>query len=280
MFRPLCLVLAVGLAGCERPAPSPPPSANAATYEVRGVVQQVDVERGTALIAHEEIPGYMEAMTMSFTAARAAELAKVQPGDMLAFRLTVTDTHSRIDALRKIGTAPVAAPRAERTGPEPGTPLPDLALVGQDGRAFQLADALRGKTTALTFLFTRCPLPDYCPRLAGHFAAVQQELAARAPDAPWQLLCVTIDPTYDTPARLATYAAQQGADPARWTFATGEPTALTELAGVFGLAVSGEGAALSHNLRTAVLDAEGRVQKIFPGNAWTPTELAAVLVPQ
>jgi protein SCO1/2 len=158
--------------------------------------------------------------------------------------------------------------------------LPDLALVAESGHAFRLGDALRGKTTALTFLFTRCPLPDYCPRLASHFAAVQRELAARAPDAAWQLLSVTIDPAYDTPERLAAYAAQHGADATRWTFATGEVAALSELAACFGLTVSGEGAALSHNLRTAIVDADGRVQKVFPGNAWSPAELAAALVPR
>jgi protein SCO1/2 len=279
MFRPYCLSFALALASCGRVAPPLERTENAATYQVRGVVQKVDVNRGTALIAHEEIPGYMEAMTMTFTAARAADLTDVQPGDVLAFRLVVTETQSRIDAIRRTGTAPVSAPKAEASGPEPGSLLPDVVLVTASGRTFRLMDELRGKTTALTFIFTRCPLPDYCPRLTNHFSAVQRELATRAPDTAWQLLSVTIDPAYDTPERLAAYAAQHGADATRWIFATGEVSALGTLAAFFGLAVSGEGAALSHNLRTAIVDADGRVQKIFPGNAWSRAELAAALVP-
>jgi protein SCO1 len=278
MLRPLilALALALGLSGCDRSTPPRPSAQNATSYEVRGVVQKVDAVRGSAVIAHETIPGYMEAMTMEFTAARATDLEAVQPGDALTFRLTVTDAHSRIDQIRKTGTAPITASSSESAGPAPGTPLPDLALVDQSGRAFRLAD-LRGKTVALTFIFTRCPLPDYCPRLTGHFGTVQRELVAAHPDGKWHLLSITIDPAHDTPERLAQYAARHQADPAHWTFATGESAVLSQLASVFGLAVTSEGAALNHNLRTAIIDREGRVQKVFAGNQWTPHELATEL---
>ncbi len=268
-IRQLLLPLvALTFAGCDRaPSSAQPPST--VSYAVRGVLQKADATGGRAVIAHDEIPGYMMAMTMEFTAAQPAELAGLVPGDVLTFELRVTERESRIAQVRKVGHT---APRATTPAPDvTSAMLPDVALVDEHGRPFRLADT-KGGALALTFIFTRCPLPDFCPRMNAHFAAVQRALATST--GKWRLLSVTMDPAYDTPARLAEYAMRYQPEQ-RWSFATGEVTEITKLTTALGLETKGEGAALTHNLRTVVVDATGRVRRIFIGNEWQPDELVA-----
>ena len=276
----LISLLALALAACQR-APAPPSAAGATIFEVRGVVKRINAERRKAVIAHEAIPNYMDAMTMEFDVPDAADLTAMQPGGALTFRLSVSDTRSWIDHVRKIADAQeslILAASAADAVPAgqlpPGIPLPDCALVDQGGAALHLAD-FKGRALALTFIFTRCPLPDFCPRLNHQFEAVQRALAQSGADANWQLLSISFDPDYDTPARLAEYAARFHPDAAHWTFATGARDDVLKLGGAFGLSVAGENAQLNHNLRTVVVDAAGRVQKIFAGNEWSAVELTA-----
>ena len=273
---PLLLLLSfvhLFVAACDRTPSRPPVAAEqTATYEVRGVVRKVDPERQRAVITHETIPGYMDAMAMEFSAPNADDRALLQPGATVAFRLSITDTKSWIDRVQKIAAGAVALPEAPMpAGLAVGAVVPDCALVDQSGRQFRLSD-FKGRALALTFIFTRCPLPDFCPRMNEQFSAAQRELAG-ATDANWHLLSISIDPAYDTPERLAAYAPRFQADPARWTFATGEAGEIGKLAGAFGLQTVREGAELNHTLRTVVVDPAGRVQTIFPGNEWKPTEL-------
>lgn len=219
------------------------------------------------MIAHEEIPGYMVAMTMEFTAAQPAELAGLVPGDVLTFELRVTERESRIAQVKKVGyTTP---PATTATEDSTGALLPDAALVDEHGRPFRLAET-KGGALALTFIFTRCPLPDFCPRMNAHFATAQRALSAES--GKWRLLSVTMDPAYDTPARLAEYAARYQPE-SRWSFATGDAAEIAKLTTALGLETKGEGAALTHNLRTVVVDATGRVRRVFSGNEWQPEEL-------
>jgi protein SCO1/2 len=262
------------VAGCER-VPKPPPARPAPlTYQVRGVLKKVvDAKTGRAVIAHEDIAGYMPAMTMEFQAARPAELAGFVPGDVLTFRLVVSDASSAIEQVRKVGHAEVPVETPAVSGlPVYGTPLPEVRLTDQRGQPVRLAD-YKGRALAITFIFTRCPLPDFCPRMSQQFGAVQRELSKIGGD--WQLLSVTIDPAYDQPAVLAEYAQSYAADPARWTFATGEVAEIRKLGEIFGLASTGASPALEHNLRTVVVDPAGRVQKVFPGNDWQAADLVA-----
>ena len=270
----------LALAACHR-APAPTSAASTTVFEVRGVVKKVSAERRKAVIAHEAIPNYMDAMTMEFDVPDAADFAAMQPGGALAFRLSVTDTRSWIDHVRQIADAPgslILAASAADAAPAgqlpPGAPAPDCALVDQRGAALHLAD-FKGRALAVTFIFTRCPLPDFCPRLSHQFEAVQRALAQPGADANWQLLSISFDPDYDTPARLAEYAAHFHPDAAHWIFATGARDEVRKFGGAFGLSVAGENAQLNHNLRTVVVDAAGRVQKIFAGNEWTAAELTA-----
>lgn len=154
----------------------------------------------------------------------------------------------------------------------PGDAVADCELTDSQGRVFHLQE-LRGRALAVTFMFTRCPLPDYCPLLHSRFAAVQQELARTAAAASWHLLSLSFDPEHDTPPQLRAFAAAHACDERSWTFATAAPEVVRTWGAAFGLEVSTQGGLLEHNLRTLVLDASGRVQRIFKGREWTVADL-------
>ncbi len=153
-----------------------------------------------------------------------------------------------------------------------GDVVPDAEFINQRGEDFRLS-AFKGRALALNFIFTRCPLPDYCPRLTNHFMEAQRELMKAPQQGDWHLLSLSFDPEHDTPAQLKVYAQAHGADSSRWTFATGNAASVREFGAAFGLEVSTEGGLLNHNLRTVVIDAAGRVQCIFKGSEWTAQDL-------
>lgn len=276
VFFPLLISAALVTApGCRRPAPAAGPRApEITTYQARGVLQKIDAPARRAVIAHEEIPGYMAAMTMEFDLGENAAFGELARGDVVAFQLSVGPAHGWIDRLTKVGHTILAD--AAPPVPLAGDALPDCALTDERGQAFQLG-ALRGRAFAFTFIYTSCPFPDFCPLLAHRFAETQRLLSSTDGSAGWQLLSITIDPARDRPAELAAYARRVGAEPGCWRFATGEPGAIEKLGAHFGIAIVREGAVLNHNLRTVVVDAQGRVRKIFSGNQWTGVELAAEL---
>lgn len=295
MMRKLLLLaaaaFAVWLTACsEKPDAKPHPKSgtrasdfptNVTAYEVKGVLKEIRTHGRQALIAHEDIPGYMEAMTMLLDVKTTNELAGLQPGDTLAFRMLVTDTDGWIDRVKKLGTAP---PSAVSTGSvasaetvaelQPGAPLPDCVLTNQLGKQIHLSD-FKGRALAFTFIFTRCPFPIYCPRMNQNFSAVQRELNQPGNGTNWQIISISFDPDYDTPARMAKYAENYHYDPAHWSFATGATDDIRKLGSAFSLMFWREGALFNHNVRTVVVDKEGRVQKIFVGNEWKAEELVA-----
>lgn len=277
MFLRSALLLAFVFAGCDARRGSVESPAGLVTYEARGVVKEVRPELRKVVIAHEAIPGYMGAMTMEFEAAEAGELDGLQPGDAITFRLAITDTRGWIERVRKTGRAPVPATTlAAPALAEVGAPLPDCALTDQRGRRLRLRE-FHGRALALTFIYTRCPFPDFCPRMSDQFRAVQQALLAAGAREDWSLLSITIDPQHDTPERLAAFAERYEASPAHWTFLTGDPVEIEKLGQFFGVAIVRNGAEWNHNLRTVVVDPAGRVQKVFAGNEWKPEELVAEL---
>ncbi len=253
---------------------------NVTTYNVKGMFKESRSAGRKAIIKHEAIPGYMEAMTMPFNVKQPAELNSLQPGDQITFRLSVTDTNDWIDEIKKTGERGLepskpANPQVTHVLAElqPGAMLPDSILTNQFGQAFHLRES-QGRVLAFTFFFSRCPLPSYCPRMSSHFAAVQKTLLADNTKTNWQLLSISFDPEFDTPSRLANYAQAYHCDPLHWTFATSSPEEISQLGGAFGLIYWPEGGSINHNLRTVVVDASGRVRKIFTDNEWEPTELA------
>jgi protein SCO1/2 len=286
-------MLLVCAVSCDRAADRLPVTAKAAAstnqqvFQVKGIVISVKPREKAVEIKHEEIPGYMPAMTMPFDVRDTNELAGLEPGDSVSFRMIVTDTEGWIDQIRKVGPPSTNGPPT--TGNfrlvrdvDPlniGDRLPEYHFTNQFGQAFSTAD-FKGRALAITFLFTRCPFPAFCPLMANDFSETQQRLIALPAGATnWHLLTVSFDPEFDKPAVLKAYAERYRYDPERWTFATGDLVEITAIAEQLGLNFwHDETGSISHNLRTAVIDASGRVQKIFNGNTWKTDELVAEMV--
>ena len=253
------------------------------TFAVKGVVRELRPTESEVIVQHERISGYMDAMTMPFRVKNTNELAGLEPGSPVSFRLTVTDTDGWIEDIRKLdGRAALAASPvriAKDVEPlNPGDPLPPFTLTNQFGHLVT-TDSFKGNALAITFLFTRCPFPTYCPLMNKNFAEAQASLKSTSSRTNWQLLTVSFDPEFDTPAVLKAYAEFHAYDPNHWTFASGSLVDVTALTEAFGLVFWREqGGSLSHNLRTAVLDTHGRVKKIFQGNQWTSDELIKELL--
>lgn len=285
----LALVLCGGIrsfAAAEATASSAP-ATNQQTFEVKGVVVELEADGKTVKIKHEKIPGYMEAMTMPFEVKDTNELTGLAAGDAVAFRMIVTETDGWIDQIKKLNVPVTNAPPT--TGPfrlvrevEPlsvGDLLPEYHFINQDGQRISTAQ-FKGKALAVTFLFTRCPFPTYCPQMSRNFSEVQKKLLAMT-SAPtnWHLLTISFDPEFDKPAALKGYAANYGYDPEHWTFVTGELIDITAICEQFDLNFwHDENGLISHNLRTSIIDASGRVQKIYIGNQWTSDEVAQEIV--
>ena len=250
-------------------------------FEVRGQILSVDADRGEVLVDHEDIPGFMPAMTMSYKVRDVALLEGKQPGDLITATLVVEEVDGYLSSMTTTGHAPIRNPGA---GPaitdadllKPGDAIPDAGLIDETGAARPLS-SLKGHRVALTFIYTRCPLPDFCPLMDKHFARIQQEIRSSPDLADVRLVSITLDPEFDTAPVLRKHAQAVGAAPATWTFLTGSRDEVLALAKRFGILTEpGESAAVVvHNLRTAVIDAEGRVAAVHSGNMWTPAELVA-----
>lgn len=252
-------------------------------YPTRGVVVALGEDPSEIRIRHEEIPGYMKAMTMTFAARPTNAIAGLKPNDVVEFVLVDTGDDGWIESVKKVGEAPSQAEEAGvRTVPpsellEVGSLIPDYVLTNQLGQAESLA-SLRGQAVAFTFIFTSCPFPTFCPRMTDNFAAVQKLLQEdTAGPKNWKLWSVTIDPDIDTPALLKAYGNRHKNDPKHWSLLTGSLRDITRLGDSVGLTFWKADGTINHNLRTVVVDASGRVQAIIPENKWTPEELAAEL---
>ena len=231
----------------------------AKSYPVDGIVVALDPAAHTMLVSHRPITGYMPAMMMPFRVAEPAELQGLYPGARVEFQLEIAKDHSLARHVHKTG-APDAVIPAPKAMLAIGDPVGSFHLVDQEGRAFD-ESALRGKVTAINFLYTRCPLPDVCPRLAASFAALQRRFAQ---DAGVQLLSVTVDPDYDTPAVLSAYARRWGAG-AHWSFLTGDVAALAARLGE--IYWSDEGS-IGHNSITTIVGRNGRIAARVDGSSW------------
>ncbi len=245
-------------------------STNLRVFMVQGVVKEVKPDGTSALIKHEAIPDYMEAMTMPFNVKAPKEMAGIEAGDEISFRLLVTEEESWIDQVIKRGksapeSAPSPPPPSSPVQSTPGRhPLLDYKFTNELGQAVSLND-FRGQALAYTFFFTRCPIPDFCPRLSKNFQEASQKLSA-LPQAPtnWHLLSISFDTQFDTPAVLMAYARQYHYDSNHWSFLTGPPDKIAELAALSDLKFDRDGALFNHGFRTLVIDAAGRLQMSYP----------------
>jgi protein SCO1/2 len=241
-------------------------------YEVTGVVT-APVADGRVMVAHQEIPGYMPAMTMPFAVGPDVP-ATLAAGDRVRFVLRVTAESSQAEGFVVTGhDASIAgALRAGATHVpqrlKKGDALPAFSLTTSAGLPFTEAD-FRGHVTVITFIFTRCPVPEFCPLMVKRFQQLQRELAADASLGPVRLLSITLDPAFDTPPVLAGYAAAMKADTTRWQFVTGSPGDISRLTSAFSIHVERNGILVDHTLATAVIDRDGRIAELWRGNGWT-----------
>jgi protein SCO1/2 len=279
--------------GCGRSiAPSVPSSADnepsvaepsVTTYKLVGVVRAVDLDRSEVRIRHEAIPGFMNAMTMSFAIKDRATLGSLHPGDEIEGVLRVETEAGEVKDYELTGL--VVSRPAAATGltlslsggrPEvkaasksllPGDPVPDFAMTTEDGETLRLSE-LRGKVVALTFIYTRCPLPDFCPRIDRKFSDLADRIAAVPQRADQvRLLSVSIDPENDTPAVLKKHAHMRGAKRPLWTFAVAKHEELAKVAGGLGLVYGPGNEGIVHNLALAVIDGDGRILRLETGGA-------------
>ena len=276
-FVLITLVLALSGAGCRRG------SKNEKRFPIKGKVIAVNKLDRTATISHQDIPGYMPGMTMDFKIKNDGDLEMMKPGDQITGTLVVDGLSSWVEVTAITEGGAQLTPTTVVPGePKPGDAIPDFALLNQDGKAIRLSQ-YKGKALALTFIYTRCPQPDQCTLMSQNFAAIDRELQ-NLPDvyAQTHLLSITFDPDYDTPKVLRSYGAshtERYSDETfqHWEFATGTKDEIKGMAQFFGMRYyhdteSGDEQVI-HSLRTAVIDKNGKLVKLYRGNEWKPAEI-------
>jgi protein SCO1/2 len=246
------------------------------------VVRGFSPDRSTIEIQHENIPGFMPSMTMPFVARDPKEVADLKTGQAISFRMTVTQRDFWIDNVKRIRREDVnvAEPiKASSVSTEhdarlkEGDGMPPFNLTNQNNERISL-NTFRGQSFVLTFVFTRCPVPNFCPRMSSNFEELQTAIkAGNGPLATTRLLSITLDPGYDTPEILSDYAAFHHADPKFWTFATGDEKEIDSLTRAFSVYRQTEGGTISHGLVTALINSDGKIERIWRGNGWTPAEV-------
>jgi len=271
------LLVVITITACSHP-----PAAK--RYQLQGRVVAVDSGARQLTIAHKDIPGLMEGMTMPFTVSDKDiwVFKSIAPGDQVHATLVLGDhaelqdvTFTRRSETESDGTSALRIP-------QPGDEVPDFTLVNQNGKTIQFHQ-FRGKPLLLTFIYSRCPFPDYCPRMSNNFAQVMQQLQ-KAPRVfgEAQLLSVSIDPEHDKPAAMRNYGERYvgRVDPrfAHWQFASGSPEQVRKVADFFGLAYNQKDGQIVHGLVTVLIGKDGKVAKVYSGNDWKPDQVAADFV--
>jgi protein SCO1/2 len=269
-----CLVLApiVSGAACRRPP------AELRQYDFSGTV--VKIEGRQVTIAHDRIEGYMDAMVMPFTVKEQWAYGVMQPGDSVRAVLAVQGGRSWLEQIVITKVPPgseLPAPGTRREAP-PGDTVPDFELRDQDGRPVRFA-GYRGDVLIVSFVYTRCPLPDYCPWVMRRFADLHRRLKEDpALYGRTRLLTISFDPKHDTPEVLRAYGDVYGADAdarasGRWILASGTDEQIRDVAGFFGLEYWQATGEIVHSLRTVVIAPAGTVVRTFPGNEWQVDEV-------
>jgi protein SCO1/2 len=286
-FHVFCLFTLAALAGLNLTAcksSSPKASESAKRYEVKGKVVSVDKANHKVTIQHEEIKGYMDAMTMPFTLLADWVYPELKPGAQIQATLVVDQGRTWLeDPVITSVADPNLVGKTEETGVEPsvGTDVPDFTLVNQDGKKIGLSK-YRGRPLLLTFIYTRCPLPDYCPLMSLNFQQILKEVQNK-PELPLlkdklHLLSISVDPDYDKPKVLREYGARYVGSSTpdafkQWEFAAGSPEQVKQVAQFFGLNYWPQENQIIHSLRTAIISPDGKVFKVYRGNEWKPEEV-------
>lgn len=297
-----CLLVAVAL-GCSGEkasntgAPAAPAEAATTTnsagtneqqvFQVRGVVQEVRLADKEVVIKHEEIPNFMPAMTMPFEVKNTNELTGLTTNDQVTFKMIITEEEGWIENVKKIGVDTTSQGQEPRPTTrlvrdvEPlavGDKMPNYPFTNSLGEKLELKN-LAGQAYAITFIFTRCPFPNFCPRMNTNFEKAYEQLK-NMPNAPtnWHLVSISFDPDFDTPERLKEYSKTYKPDPQKWSWVTGAMIEIDAITEQLGVVFAFENNTINHNLRTAVVDKNGIIRQIFWGNEWTAEQLVEELV--
>ena len=280
------VLLAFVVSACQKPAAEQSPSSGAKRYSLKGKVVSVDRDKKRATIDHEAVEGYMPAMEMEFPIHEDWVWDDLVPGSEIRAELVVDNSAKDPYWLEKIGI--IAAAKAGQDQPpvddrfaQIGKPVPDFQLTNQDGKRISTSD-FRGKVLAITFIYAQCPLPDYCIKMSTNFSDAALRIMAE-PDVKdkFRLLTISFDPQRDTPEKLRSYGLgymgkDAKADFSVWQLAVGSDKEVRAISDFFGLRyeVDEENKTqFNHSLRTAVINPEGKVTKIFAGNEWTANDL-------
>ena len=251
-------------------------------YPIRGIVVSIDQAAGKVTLKHEAVTGLMPAMTMPYRLADPSALTELHPGDLITGALTGSGEDLRIKDIDIIGQArPDYKPAVQYHVPAPGDVVPDFTLLNQSNRTLSLKQ-FRGKLVAMTFIYTRCPLSDFCPRMSRNFAEIDKALQSNpALYRDTHLLSVSFDPTYDTPKVLKSYGAAYTGRFANetfqhWDFAAPPIAELPKMEQYFDVGVTpGQSGILQHSLSTVIIGKDGKVIAFYPTNDWTPAEVLA-----
>ena len=255
-------------------------------FEVKGIVRKISENENKVHIEHEEIPNYMGAMTMPFLVRDKNVFEIIRKGDEIKFELNVTDKESwieKIDVVLRpkreqlsIKNEPTNSLTLDEIEPlRVGDELPNYSLIDQENKVIQLT-SFRGRILVFTFMYTRCPIPDFCPRMSQHFREVYDALKDINISKDWHLLSISFDPDFDTPKILKNYSKAFSSDLKKWSFVTANSSVIDEMTSRFGIIVRRPKASITdwdHNLRTVIVDPNGVIQTIYIGNSWTPETL-------
>jgi protein SCO1 len=260
-------------------------------YQVTGLILKIDRPHRTFVASCSAIPGYMEAMVMPILVLQEKALDGLERGKMVDFTLVVGAHESHAENIRihnyeSLETEPLQVRRlqllskAGETNPAvselaPGQPVPDFTLTDQINRRISLSQ-FAGKVVAVTFIYTSCPLPNYCFRLSNNFGRLQKRFAARM-GRDLMLLSISFDPVHDQPEVLAKYAATWKADPNSWHFLTGSLSEVKAVCRKFGVDFWADEGTLAHSLHTVVIDRDGKLAANFEGNEFTAEQLGDFL---
>jgi len=272
------LSMVLALAACQAGKPVPQQR-----FDLRGKVVAVDKSQGAVTVAHEAVQGYMGAMTMSFSLKDKWAFDVLKPGQSVSATLVIEGDHSWLEGIVVTEEAKpegnsLAPPESSR--PLVGEEVPDFPLINQDGKRIHLHQ-YHGQALLLTFIYTRCPLPDYCPLMSKNFGKILEEVRAHPElSHSTHLLSISIDPEYDKPAVLRAYGLDCAGSPhafKHWDFASGTPDQVRAVADFFGLKYWTDGGQIVHALVTALISLDGRVVKIYRGNEWQPAQVVSDL---
>jgi protein SCO1/2 len=288
----LLLAMAI-VGGCKQTAPATAGPAISKTFRIRGKVVSTDAAAGKVTLDHEAVPGFMDAMIMPYKLADPSILSELHPGDTITADVIVDQIsadpeggfkNARLDHIVVVAQAkPDYKPAVQFHVPTKGDPVPDFALLNQSGKTIHL-DQFKGKVVLMTFIYTRCTLADFCPRMSRNFAEIDKALAGDpALYAKTHLLSVSFDPTYDTPAVLKSYGGAYTGEYTKekflhWDFAAPPVKELAAMTQFFDVGVTpGESKSLTHSLSTVLIGKDGKVIAWYPTNDWQPSEMVAAV---